>query len=250
MSANNQSQNMNNKNSPLEYLERLALLPESASTNDTTKNIPQASATEPLIALNGLQPAQANALSQFDDLLKHNQNKRNLNNSDGTLDNHSKRVCNNSNSNSPNFKSQLNHYVPSAGQGGQMGLNLGSNQRNSNLILNESPSSSSSSTSSTSSTSSSSFNAVLPQLLGDGDELNCNTDTNDTNIIDASNFDFLDYLPELNSTTIDQTITTATSLSNININHSTVAGGKNDQIDLLDAATSAAVSAADTDLWF
>ena len=29
------------------------------------------------------------------------------------------------------------------------------------------------------------------------------------NIIDASNFDFLDYLPELNSNTIDQTITTA-----------------------------------------
>ncbi len=27
------------------------------------------------------------------------------------------------------------------------------------------------------------------------------------NIIDASNFDFLDYLPELNSNTIDQTIT-------------------------------------------
>ena len=38
-----------------------------------------------------------------------------------------------------------------------------------------------------------------------------------SNIIDACNFDFLDYLPELNSTTIDQTIKTATSIANSNI---------------------------------
>jgi hypothetical protein len=58
-------------------------------------------------------------------------------------------------------------------------------------------------------------------------------------IIDASNFDFLDYLPELNSTTIDQTITTATS----HIAHITL--DKSEPLDLLDAA-----AGADLSPWF
>ncbi len=203
--------NNSNKNSPLEYLERLALLPESVDIK--------------------LSP------EHFDEiLLNNNQKKRNLssNNEDFLLNNNSKKVCsNNINSN--------NHNVPSSNQI-QMGMSF-PNQR-ANLILNESPSSSSSTTSS-SSTSSSSFNGILPHnsILTDVDcdhltDENTNSN-NGNNIIDAANFDFLDYLPELNSTTIDQTITTATSFSNININNS-------DGLDLLEAA------AADTDLssWF
>jgi len=192
----NMTNNCTNKNSPLEYLERLALLPESVEVKNNSE--------------------------KFDEI-NNNQKKRNFSNNseEFLINNNSKKVCNN------------NH---------QMGMNF-SNQR-ANLILNESPSSSSSTTSS-SSTSSSSFNAFLPHnsILTDVDcdhltDENTNSN-NGNNIIDAANFDFLDYLPELNSTTIDQTITTATSFSNININNS-------EGLDLLDAA------AADTDLssWF
>ncbi|CAF1018849.1 unnamed protein product [Brachionus calyciflorus] len=110
--------------------------------------------------------------ANFEDINKNNKRI----NSDNFTDN-SKKVCStsSSNSNSPNFKLNQNKY-----------LNISS----------DSPSSSSSCSSSSS----------MQQPL-----LNNHTDLGSANLIDTCNFDFLDYLPELNSNTIDQTITSSTT---------------------------------------
>ena len=251
--------NSSSKNSPLEYLERLALLPEGQVVDP--KSIVNENNANEAAAINSGYTAEP--LSQPFDLGDYQQqksfNKRNLN--DVPDQSASKKVCNSSNSNSPNFKSnftqpqQQQHYVPNSGASTaankttfqQLDLTsfTMSNQRSTQL-LNDSPSSSSSTTSSNSSTSSACFNAVLPHsnMFNDDEQLNNddniqpnssddnnnnnNNNNSSSNIIDASNFDFLDYLPELNSTTIDQTITTATSFSNINL-------GNTDHLENIDS---------------
>ena len=121
----------------------------------------------------------------------------------------SKKVCSSSsNSNSPQQQQQQSQYAKYSYQSSD-------NSRNVSL-LNDSPLSSCS-TSSTS-TSSSSTGSV-PFLPTPQSMLSTNQEQiqliSSANIIDASNFDFLDYLPELNSNTIDQTITTVTNTASV-----------------------------------
>jgi hypothetical protein len=118
-------------------------------------------------------------------------------------------VCSSSsNSNSPQQQQQQSQYAKYSYQSSD-------NSRNVSL-LNDSPLSSCS-TSSTS-TSSSSTGSV-PFLPTPQSMLSTNQEQiqliSSANIIDASNFDFLDYLPELNSNTIDQTITTVTNTAGV-----------------------------------
>ena len=249
--------NSSSKNSPLEYLERLALLPE-AQVVDPKSIVNENNANEAAtLNSNYTEPlSQSYDLGDYQQQQQKSFNKRNLN--DIPDQSASKKLCNNSNSNSPNFKAnftqpqQQQHYVPNSGASTatnktfqQLDLTgFTMNNQRSTQLLNDSPSSSSSTTSSNSSTSSACFNAVLPhsnmfnddEQLNNDDNIQPNSDDNSnnnnnnssTNIIDASNFDFLDYLPELNSTTIDQTITTATSFSNINL-------GNTDHLENIDS---------------
>lgn len=145
-------------NSPLEYLERLAQMPESSQVVDPKS----------IVNTEGHLIDSIN----FDDINKNNKRM----NVDGT-DMSGKKICSSSsssNSNSPNFKP-------------------GNQQRYLN-ISSDSPSSSS--------TCSSSSSAQQPIL-------NNQTDIFSANLIDTSNFDFLDLFSELNSNTIDQTITSS-----------------------------------------
>lgn len=170
-----------NNNSPLEYLERLAQMPESSQVVD-----PKSIVNTEGQLMEGIN---------FDDINKNNK-RMNL---DGS-DNCGKKVCSSassSNSNSPNFK-------------------LSSQQRYLN-ISSDSPSSSS--------TCSSTSSAQQPLL-------NNQTDIVSANLIDTSNFDFLDFLPELNSNTIDQTITSSLE-HNEPITSSTSSASSSSQIDNL-----------------
>lgn len=168
-------------NSPLEYLERLAQMPESSQVVDPKSIV-------------NTEGHLIDSMT-FDDINKNNK-RMNL---DGT-DIGGKKVCSSSsssNSNSPNFK--LNNQ--------QRYLNISS----------DSPSSSS--------TCSSSSSAQQPLL-------NNQTDIVSANLIDTSNFDFLDFLPELNSNTIDQTITSSLE-QNEPITSSTSSASSSSQIDNL-----------------
>lgn len=182
------NQSLNKNNSPLEYLERLALLPECQVVDP--KSIVNENSQ--------IEQAQYN----YDDINKNN--KRNLDlNSELSNTSSSKKVCSStssSNSNSPNFKQQL--YVPT-----NSAQQSSSQQRYSN-ISTDSPSSSCSSTSSSSNCSNISSHQL--QLSSSSTE-----QLGSANLIDTCNFDFLEYLPELNSNTIDQTITHVTSSFNL-----------------------------------
>ncbi|RNA04852.1 hypothetical protein BpHYR1_048454, partial [Brachionus plicatilis] len=175
------SYNKQSNSSPLEYLERLAQMPESSQVVD-----PKSIVNTEGQLMDGIN---------FDDMNKNNKRM----NSDGS-DNGGKKVCSSassSSSNSPNFK-------------------LGSQHRYLN-ISSDSPSSSS--------TCSSSSSAQQPLLNNQNDIVSAN-------LIDTSNFDFLDYLPELNSNTIDQTITSSLE-HNEPIASSTSSASSSSQIDNL-----------------
>ena len=119
----------------------------------------------------------------------------------------SKKVCSSSsNSNSPQQQQQQqqSQYAKYSYQSSDTSRSVS--------LLNDSPLSSCSTSSTSTSSSSTGSVAFLPTPQS---MLSANQEPiqliSSANIIDASNFDFLDYLPELNSNTIDQTITTVTN---------------------------------------
>ena len=225
-SSLNTSANMNlnnNKSSPLDNLERLVLLPETimADSAKTVSNNEQSS-SEP----NGYESTNHHsANSTFYDhgnevptpstpisnSSNKNSNKRNLNDM-SPIGNSSKKRCNPM---SLNYGGQdYNNRMQQQQQQQQQRTFSPPNKQQmppipvqqQTSLLPDDP---------TAFDDDSALIASLNVNLNEQASTNANqsSDVTSANIIDASNFDFLDYLPELNSTTIDQTITTATAES-------------------------------------
>lgn len=238
--SNNDMSNQNvsilGKSTPLDYLERLALLPECQVVD------PKSIVNDETNILNGeinqnQQFIMNNNNTNFQQQQIESLKRVNLNelNSD-TAATSAKKMCtqnnnaSSSNSNSPTMKSTNSKKMVQQQQ-----------QQQPQIILNDSPSSSCSSTS-LSSTSTSSF-GILPSSINSNSEIissNNNMNGNNiTSIIDASNFDFLDYLPELNSNTIDQTINSnaikSSSMNSSNFNSKFLDNNSNTSPDSLDS---------------
>jgi hypothetical protein len=210
--------NNGNKNSPLEYLERLALLPEcqvidpKSIVNETTTNEINNNSNYNNENINGSQMPISITNSTSFDLIDNSKiyNKRNLNDMPDLLSSPlqaNKKACNLSNykaslyatgvASSHNQSQKLYQHQYSMSPAGHFSTDQ---VPSGDLLSNEM-----------------SIQNVISASNITNNSNNDNQINLTSNIIDACNFDFLDYLPELNSTTIDQTIKTATSLNNSNI---------------------------------
>lgn len=213
------SNNNSNKNSPLEYLERLALMPEAHGADQKSM----------------LSNSGENACDNNDDP-SNSRVKRNLKEVNNGSSNHDssfmmsstppKKQCSSSSSGS-NSNSPINGNKSMPYNNSSMFINNGGdfvNPRYTNSLNDSSPASTCSNTSSVSSASqlshgnasggSSSLNVTMNALNASSSSSssssgsNCNESAGlvSANLIDACNFDFFDLLPELNSSAIDQAI--------------------------------------------
>ena len=208
-----------NKNSPLEYLERLVLLPE-AQTADA-KGEPTSELNS--FGANSGDVHQSNNSASFYEHASEihtpsgpaahqsnkNLNKRNLN--DISPISNSKKHCNTMNTMNYGGGQSYNRMPPQQQQQQQIYSSPSKQQtppqqqQQASLLANDPAFDDDAALIA-------SLNVNLTNENNNANSMHTvanGADTASANIIDASNFDFLDYLPELNSTTIDQTITTA-----------------------------------------
>lgn len=210
------SVNHSSKNSPLDYLERLALLPDNTSVIDPKSLIKETtdfSSKQLYYDQQQQQPQQHSARDQPQRANNAN-HKRNLNNDD-SLQQFTSSVqiaCKNSNdtpksSNSKKLCKAANHKSSSKTPnsfGSCQPVELSIDRVNTNNYPKM-------------------FEDDATKLIPSLNVMNSAIASNDpSDLLDPSNFDFLDFLPELSTNAIDQTISShnlekSSSISNNNI---------------------------------